>query len=61
MSRACLKDPKANFGAAHGKEERAVAFYAQAAQEAAEDRVKEVFAALTEVETYHIALSAANK
>jgi rubrerythrin len=59
--KACLKDPKANFGAAHGKEERAVAFYAQAAREAAEDRVKEVFAALTEVETYHIALSAANK
>ena len=59
--KACLKDPKANFGAAHGQEQRAVAFYAQAAQEAAEDRVKEVFAALTEVETYHIALSAANQ
>jgi rubrerythrin len=59
--RACLKDPKANFGAAHEKEERAVAFYAQAAREAAEDRVKEVFTALTEVETYHIALSEARK
>jgi rubrerythrin len=59
--KACLKDPKANFGAAHGKEERAVAFYSQAAKEATEDRVKEVFTALTEVETYHIALSAARK
>jgi rubrerythrin len=59
--RACLKDPKANFAAAHGREERAVAFYAQAAREAAEDRVKEVFAALVEVESYHIALSEANK
>jgi rubrerythrin len=35
---------------------RAAAFYSQAAQEATEDRVKEVFSALTEVETYHIAL-----
>lgn len=59
--KACLKDPKANFGAAHGREENAVAFYSQAAKEATEDRVKEVFAALTEVETYHIALSAARK
>jgi rubrerythrin len=59
--KACLKDPKANFAAAHGREERAVAFYAQSAQEASEDRVKEVFAALTEVETYHIALSEAHK
>ena len=55
--KACLKDPKANFGAAHGREERAVAFYRQSASEATEDRVKEVFTALTEVETYHIALS----
>ncbi|MEW6659962.1 MAG: ferritin family protein [Thermodesulfobacteriota bacterium] len=59
--KACLKDPKANFAAAHGREERAVAFYSQAAKEATEDRVKEVFAALTEVETYHIALSEAQK
>ena len=58
---ACLKIPKANFAAAHGREERAVAFYAQSATEASEDRVKEVFTALTEVETYHIALSEAHK
>ncbi len=59
--KACLKDPKANFAAAHEKEKSAVAFYSQSAQEATEDRVKEVFAALTEVETYHIALSEARK
>ena len=58
---ACLRDPKANFGAAHGREERAVAFYSQSAREATEDRVKEVFAALTEVEGYHIALSQTRK
>jgi rubrerythrin len=59
--KACLKDPKANFGAAHGREQRAVAFYSKSAAEAVEDRVKEVFTALTEVETYHIALSEAHK
>jgi rubrerythrin len=59
--KACLKDPKANFAAAHGREEKAVAFYSQAAKEATEDRVKEVFSALTEVETYHIALSETRK
>jgi rubrerythrin len=58
---ACLKDPKANFQAAHGREQRAVAFYSQSAAEATEDRVKEVFAALAEVEGYHIALSEAWK
>ena len=58
---ACLKDPKANFAAAQEHEQSAVAFYGQSAREAAEDRVKEVFTALTEVETYHIALSEANK
>lgn len=60
-TKACLKDPKANFAAAHEKEQKAVIFYGQAAREANEERVKEVFAALTEVETYHIALSEAQK
>jgi rubrerythrin len=59
--KACLKDPKANFAAAHQREQRAVAFYGQSAQEASEERVQEVFIALTEVETYHIVLSEANK
>jgi rubrerythrin len=60
-TKACQQDPKANFAAAHEREQRAVAFYSQSAQEAVEDRVKEVFTALTEVETYHIALSEANQ
>ena len=58
---ACLKDPRANFAAAQEHEQSAVIFYGQSAKEASEDRIKEVFTALTEVETYHIALSEANK
>ncbi len=49
-------------GAPQGAPERhqkAVAFHGQAAPEAVEDRCKEVFAALTEVETCHLALGAA--
>lgn len=55
--KACRKDPRANFAEAHGREIRAVAFYRQAAAAAVEDRVKEVFTALSEIESYHIALS----
>ncbi len=59
--KACLKDPKLNFASSHERETRAVAFYSQAAAEAGEDRVKEVFTALSEIESYHIALAAARK
>lgn len=59
--KACQKDPKANFAASHEREVRAVAFYQQSAAEATEDRVKEVFTALSEIETYHIALAEARK
>jgi len=59
--KACLKDPKANFAAAHQREKSAVVFYGRSANEATEDRVKEVFTALSAVETYHIALSEARK
>ncbi len=55
--KACLKDPKKNFAAAHERETRAVAFYGQSAREAVEERVKEVFTALTEIETDHIHIS----
>lgn len=54
---ACRKDPKANFASSHERETRAVAFYRLAAAEAIEERVKEVFTALTEIESFHIALS----
>jgi rubrerythrin len=59
--KACRKDPKANYAESHEREKRAVAFYSQAAAEATEDRVKEVFTALTEIESFHIALSEARK
>ncbi len=59
--KACQRDPKANFAESHEREKRAVAFYSQAAAEAVEDRVKEVFTALTEIESYHIALSETRK
>jgi rubrerythrin len=58
---ACRKDPKANYAESHEREKRAVAFYKASADEATEDRVKEVFTALTEIESYHIALSEARK
>jgi hypothetical protein len=38
-----------------------VAFYKQFADEAVEDRIKEVFTALSEIESYHIALSETRK
>jgi len=60
-AKACKKDPRANFREAHGREERAVAFYRQAADAASEARVKEVFTALSEIESYHLALSEARK
>lgn len=59
--KACKRDPKANFAESHGREQRAVAFYSQAAAAATEDRVKELFTALTEIESYHIALSETRK
>ncbi|MBM4295910.1 MAG: ferritin [Deltaproteobacteria bacterium] len=59
--KACRKDPRANFNESHGRETRAVAFYRQAAAEAVEDRIREIFTALSEIESYHIALSEARK
>ena len=53
---ACLKDPRANFAAAQEHEQRG-GLLRPVGQRSPEDRVKEVFTALTEVETYHIALS----
>jgi len=58
---ACQRDPKANFAASHEREKRAVAFYSQAAAEAVEERVKELFTGLTEIESYHIAISETRK
>jgi rubrerythrin len=59
--KACQKVPRANFAAAHQRETHAVEFYRQAANQAVETRVKEVFAALSEIESFHIALAEARK
>lgn len=52
-----LNTEKEYLDLAHGREVRANAFYKQAAQEAVEDRVREVFTALVEIENDHIKLS----
>ena len=59
--KACQKVPRANFAAAHLKETQAVEFYRLAFSQAVEDRVREVFTALSEIESYHIALAEARK
>src|SRR3974377_1633580 len=59
--KACLKDPKANFATAHQREKSAVVFYGRSANEATEDRVKEVFTALLAVGDYHTPLSGTRK
>ena len=46
-----------NLEEAHRREKRAVKFYTQAAAYAVEERVKEVFLALVEIESDHIELS----
>lgn len=51
-----VDDDRANLETAHQREVEAAAFYQQAAGEAAEPRVKKVFAVLAEVETDHINL-----
>lgn len=53
---AATDDDMKNLKAAHEREKAAAAFYRQAAQEAAEPRVKKVFIALSEIETDHIIL-----
>ena len=51
-------DEMENLRAALEREKSATAFYAQAAKEAVEPRVKKVFIALTEVESDHVKLEA---
>lgn len=46
-----------NLLEAHERETQATAFYKQAAEEAAERRVKEIFTALAEVEAGHVELT----
>jgi rubrerythrin len=49
-------DDIANLAGAHEREKHATKFYAQAAREASEPRVKKVFLALSEIESDHVKL-----
>jgi rubrerythrin len=49
-------DQMQNLAAAHEREKHATTFYADAAKQAAEPRVKKVFLALSEIESDHVKL-----
>lgn len=53
----CHESNKQNLEDSHKRETRAIEFYAKAAQESENERVKEIFQALVEVETDHLKLS----
>jgi len=53
----CASEYTPNLEESHQREERAIKFYGQAAKEAKNPRVKEIFQALVEVETDHLHLS----
>lgn len=55
----CSSDTKKNLKSASRRENRATRFYSQALGEANEDRVREIFSALVEVEEDHLTLLAA--
>ncbi len=53
----CTSEYTPNLEESHQREERAIKFYGQAAKEAKNSRVKEIFQAFIEVETDHLHLS----
>ncbi|MFX0070881.1 MAG: ferritin family protein [Candidatus Hermodarchaeota archaeon] len=55
----CVVEYVKNLENSHSREERAIKFYNQAAAEATNPRVKEIFKAFVEVETDHLKLSEA--
>ncbi len=55
----CASEYTPNLEESHQREERAIKFYGQAAAEAQNSRVKELFQAFVEVETDHLLLSEA--
>lgn len=55
----CEADYRVDLEDSHAREERAIKFYGQAATEAENPRVKEIFEAFVEVETDHLHLSEA--
>jgi rubrerythrin len=54
----CSKRNAENLMESHTRETRAIEFYRKAAQEAGDMKLKQIFSALVEVETDHLALSA---
>ena len=53
----CSAANKDNLEESHRRETRAIDFYRKAAEDAANPRIKQIFAALVEVETDHLRLS----
>jgi len=53
----CHQKNRENLEESHARELKAIAFYAKAAKESANPRVKQIFEALIEVETDHLKLS----
>lgn len=56
-SEACPPEDKGNLQESHARETRAIEFYKQSAKEAENPRVKQLFAALVQVEIDHLGLS----
>ena len=54
---ACSDDDAENFKEAHMRESRAIRLYQQIANRAPEARVREVFRALTDIESEHLVVS----
>ena len=55
--KSCASDYKPNLEESHQREERAIKFYGEAASNAKNPRVKEIFEAFIDVETDHLKLS----
>lgn len=53
----CHTENKENLEESHARETRAIDFYRQAAAESENERVKQIFEALVEIETDHLHLS----
>jgi len=53
----CHTKNKENLEESHSRETRAITFYSKAASESENERVKQIFTALVEIETDHLKLS----
>ena len=56
-SDACTASNQENLQESHAREDKAIKFYSEAAAESENKRVKQIFAALVQVETDHLKLS----